>query len=253
MNTAKRSNITLVEKQSENTVRINNCEVAVEAHISQEAGEFPINQENPPKLTAEFTGDPTAVFWKIIQTQLNQEHQNQRIILDLTHGINYVQSMSIYALEILKTIKNLREIEINNSSPYPAGIYETEICFIKTQKTRPQKLMIEPTLKVLDITAISNIWDLAKTLSTYMVTKEENTNIRKALHEIRKDMPQGMLDNMRRIILALFYLSQGIITIGYYNLCRVDARGLEESREEYLRSIEENEILYERSKQSISW
>jgi len=240
-NTAKRTNTKEIEKLSHNKIKINKCEITIEAHIAQAAGEFTINQENPPKPTAEFNGDPTAVFWKITQTQLNQEHKNQRIILDLTHGINYMQSMSIYAVEILKTIKNLQNIEIHNSSPYPASIYETKTCFTTTQKTKPQKLNIEPTLKILDITGISNIWDLAKTLSTYTITQEQITSIKTALQKIKQDIPQSLLWNLRRIILAIFYLSHGITTIGYYNLTKINRNETKQSYLEYKQRMEEAE------------
>lgn len=68
-----------------------------------------------------------AVYAKIINKASTLLYESD-VILDLTHGINYLQAMALYALETIRSLYATK-VKVYNFSPFPVRAYSLESLF----------------------------------------------------------------------------------------------------------------------------
>jgi len=209
---AERSSLSA--KEENGRVKVGGSEVRVGVALSQSAGQYPVNRANSQLSSVQFNGDPTAVFAKIVNTA--GPHRDADVILDLTHGVNYLQTMAVYAIETLKPFRET-QVVIHNSSPYPAT-YTSPQCFTVQQQLRSPLVRIEeaPTLNVFDASGLLEISNLAASLSQFALNQRDVETIQKSVTTLANEYKwPAFIRLARHIILAWHYLASGVPSLGY--------------------------------------
>ncbi|MEM0456827.1 MAG: TM1812 family CRISPR-associated protein [Nitrososphaerota archaeon] len=225
------------------------CTLTISVHISQAAGEYAVNREGAPVASAVFNGDPTSIFTKIISSVITLPEYGD-ILLDLTHGINYMQSMAVYAVEILKNLIPVN-VRVHNASPYPSGVYQTTFCFPTTVKQVKQNIMRnQPDLMILDLSGLQHLWDLSASFSNLTLTRKDVETIRKALNHVISQLKLCSTSynvlQARHTVLAWYYLAAGVITIGYINAVKSFKETVDlDNIQQLANKIEEAEIGFD--------
>ncbi|MEM1590196.1 MAG: TM1812 family CRISPR-associated protein [Candidatus Bathyarchaeia archaeon] len=216
-NAARRINLKIVEQDGE--IWIEGCHISVRAAIAQSSGQYPVNRANAPASSIYFNGDPTAVFAKIVNAIL--PHKDVDVLLDLTHGVNYFQTMAMYAVEAFKAF-NRNRITVFNSSPYPQT-HVSPRCFSFREKpeSQAQKIEKEPLLKIFNVSALLKISDLTSSFSQAALNQNNVETIKEAVTMIAEKYGwHKFVDFARHVTLGWYYLTCGIITFGYFHSAR---------------------------------
>lgn len=214
---AKRMNVKTAAQDDGSLILDDRCVVTVAVEICQASGEYAVNRTGAPWSTVTFSGHPTSIFTKII-ANVSTLSDTANIILDLTHGVNYMQSMSIYAVEALKNLLPA-SVQVFNASPYPATVYQTQRCFASNERTVKLRTIENlPSLKMFNISDLPQLWKLTAGLAGMMLTSEDVGIIRESVEAVSRVIRlSGFIENIRHTALAIYYMAEGAITVAYFN------------------------------------
>jgi CRISPR-associated DxTHG motif protein len=217
----------IIVKEDLGRLTINDCAVEINVGVSQSAGEYTVMRPGLDGGTIYFKGEPTAVFAKIFNDSLSiisKRSSIPDICLDLTHGMNYLQAMAIYAVEVLKSLYETN-VKIINFSPYPRKKPSQEKPQpMITSGTEPVKGSDEPppTLVELDVSDLIKISELASNISNMILSEEGVKTIRESVKKFNNN--PNLQKFSRHVTLAWYYMSMGVITLAYYHLYQASLR-----------------------------
>jgi CRISPR-associated DxTHG motif protein len=218
--TAENGAIAIV-KDNDNLIINGGTILNIRVAVSPAAGEYSVRRSNAEITTINFNGDPTAVFAKIFNEAssiINNRKSPPDICLDLTHGVNYLQAMAIYAIEMLHSLYKTK-VQVVNFSPYQAGGLTKRESSAGIQKSSPSQGSAQdekPTLVEFDVSKLVDISKLASSLSNLILDEADVQTIKESIESVRSKM----LDFSRNVALAWYYMSTGIVTMAYYHLCK---------------------------------
>ena len=215
----------IIVKEDLGGLTINDCAVEIHVGVSQSAGEYTVMRPGLDRIY--FKGEPTAVFAKIFDDSLSiisKRSSIPDICLDLTHGMNYLQAMAIYAVEVLNSLYETN-VRIINFSPYPRK---------KTSQAKSQPMVTSgaettegsdeppPTLVELDVSDLIKISELASSISNMILTEEGVQTIRESIKKFSNN--PNLQKFSRHVALAWYYMSMGVVTLAYYHLYQASLR-----------------------------
>ncbi len=248
----------IIVKEGLGGLTINDCAVEIHVGVSQSAGEYTVMRPGLNVDTIYFKGEPTAVFARIFNDALliiNKRSSIPDVCLDLTHGMNYLQAMAIYAVEILDSLYETN-VKIINFSPYPRKKPSQEKSqSIVTLGSETIKRSDEPppTLVEFDVSDLIRISELASSISNMILSKEGVQTIREIIKKFSNN--PNLQKFSRHVALAWYYMSMGVVTLAYYHLYQASllidqVRNLlkEEEDEELSVSISEGKAIVEYSR-----
>jgi CRISPR-associated DxTHG motif protein len=195
-------------------------EIEIRVSVSPSAGEYTLLRRNSNIKSIYFKGEPTAFFAKIINETIPiimNKDPPPHICLDLTHGLNYLQAMAVYAVEVIASLYET-EIKIVNFSPYPFRRRQPGKVPPQTISGQENPAEPPPILVKFDVSELLKIYRLTSSLYNMVFDKNDVETIRESIQKVGGDI---FLQNFaRHTALAWYYMSMGVVTLAYYHMCR---------------------------------
>lgn len=187
----------------------------------------------------EFKGSPTDYYYAMLKEILEtlKKDSNTEIVLDLTHGVNYMPSLTLKAVEeaasitsLLKTLKHRREVRLSvyNSDPVipPPNTREQltrrnrtkHPCNPRDPKVKPLEIKINRVLKLTCTTLnlISNIESLDLRGSPHIIRLEQLPKEHAKKYVLDKETTQEFKTTVREAQRILKMLRYGLIPLLLY-------------------------------------